>query len=59
MSALSFIGIFELDIEQSSNGENIYIVDFNNVDGKPLRKLIENYYDEPVKVTIERLNVDK
>jgi hypothetical protein len=52
------IGRLELDISQSSSGENVYTVELYNKSGKSLFKQLEEYLDENVKITIEKIPAD-
>lgn len=53
LSSSVFTGLLELEVTQSSSGENIYIVELNDSNGKKLHDLVEDFYDQKVKITIE------
>jgi hypothetical protein len=48
-------GRLELDITANSYGEHVYTVELFNKSGKSLFKQVEEYLDENVKITIEKL----
>lgn len=48
-------GRLELDVTQSSYGENVYTVELFNRSGESLYSQIEEFLDENVKITIEKL----
>jgi hypothetical protein len=49
------IGRLELNITQSSCGENVYTVELFNKTGESLYKQIEEFLDDDVKITIEKI----
>lgn len=48
-------GVLELDVTQSSSGENVYTIGLLNNSGDSLYKQLNEFLDENVKITIEKL----
>jgi len=55
----TLIGRLELDITQSSCGENVYTVELHTSSGKKLHNLIEDFLDKKVKITIEEVPIER
>lgn len=51
------VGRLELDITQSTCGDNVYTVELFNPSGKSLYRQLEGYLDENVKITIEKIPI--